>query len=240
MITVNFDKIAIKDGWKILDIGCGTGRHMGGAISFGNIFVIGADTDKDDIKKAKERMLFLEKTGQVTGRWALTLADIRYLPFDDNIFNLVICSEVLEHIKDDKKAISEALRVLKPGGNLVISVPRYYPEHICWMLSKSYGNSPGGHVRIYRKKKLAYRVQKAGASLWQSHFAHGFHTPYWWLKCLLGIGREDIAIIRLYHDFLVWDMMKKPRFLRFIEKLFNPVLGKSIVLYFKKTHINCD
>ncbi len=235
MITVNFDKIAIKNGFKILDMGCGTGRHMGGAISLGRIFVIGADINADDIKKAKQRMLFLEKMGLASGKWAFTLTDIRYLPFDDNIFDIVICSEVLEHIKDDKKAVSEMLRVLKPAGDLVVSVPRHYPERICWMLSKSYGNSPGGHIRIYKKSALTNMIEKSGAIPDFSHFAHALHTPYWWLKCLLGIDRKDIPVINLYHDFLVWDMMKKPGVLRFFEKLFNPVLGKSIVLYFKKT-----
>ena len=77
-------------------------------------------------------------------------------------------------------------------------------------------------------------METAGTTLWGRHYAHSLHTPYWWLKCLLGPAREDVGLVNLYHRFLVWDMMKRPWITRRLENLFNPLLGKSLVLYLKK------
>jgi glycosyltransferase involved in cell wall biosynthesis len=51
---------------------------------------------------------------------------------------------------------------------------------------------------------------------------------------ILGLGRDDAALVRLYHRLLVWDLMHHPRAVRLLERLLNPVLGKSIVLYGRK------
>jgi len=57
------------------------------------------------------------------------------LPFNDNSFDLVVCSEVLEHLHEYKDAIKEISRVLRPGGQFLASVPAELPEKICWYLS---------------------------------------------------------------------------------------------------------
>jgi len=168
------------------------------------------------------------------GKWIISVADITSLPFQDNYFDLVICSEVLEHIPDDQSAMKEIVRILKPGKTLVVSVPRYFPERICWALSDEYYNANQGHVRIYKKNKLVRSLENKGLRNWSAHFAHSLHAPYWWLKCLVGPTRGDSSIVNLYHRFLTWDIMKKPAVTRFLEKLLNPVAGKSLVLYFTK------
>ena len=140
----------------------------------------------------------------------------------------------MEHIPDDATAAEELIRVLKPGGNLIVSVPRYYPEKICWILSKEYYNTEGGHIRIYKKNQIAALFKNHGLIQWASHYAHSIHAPYWWLKCLLGLNRKDSLPVNLYHRFLTWDIMEKPWLTRFIDALLNPVLGKSLVIYFQK------
>jgi hypothetical protein len=69
---------------------------------------------------------------------------------------------------------------------------------------------------------------------WGLHFAHSLHAPYWWLKCLVGPEREDSKLVNLYHRFLVWEMMKGRWFVRLLEHLLNPLLGKSTVFYLRK------
>ena len=59
--------------------------------------------------------------------------------------------EVLEHIIDYQSAV-EINRILKPQGKLAVSVPKFFPEWICWKLSLDYRNTPGGHVRIFKFK----------------------------------------------------------------------------------------
>jgi len=168
VITVDFSRISIKPGFRILDIGCGSGRHTCAAYRFKNVVAVGADLNFDDVSEAKNRLKLHDKLGKHGGGiWSLSVADVLCLPFKDNYFDLVICSEVMEHIPD-----------------LVVSVPRYWPEHICWSLSDEYYNANQGHVRIYKKKDLITLFESSGVKKWACHFAHSLHTPYWWMKCL--------------------------------------------------------
>jgi hypothetical protein len=64
--------------------------------------------------------------------------------------------------------------------------------------------------------------------------AHALHVPYWWLKCLCWRSDPEPWPVRLYHQLLVWDLMKRPWITRAIDALLNPIMGKSIVLYFTK------
>jgi ubiquinone/menaquinone biosynthesis C-methylase UbiE len=235
VITVDFKRLKIRPGCRILDIGCGTGRHTSAAFQLEKITVIGADRNINDLCEAGDRIQLHERLGEHGGgRWSLAAADITGLPFKNDVFDLVICSEVLEHIARDDIAASEIIRVLKPGHILVVSVPRYLPERICWALSRDYTATDNGHIRIYRKKKLIRCLEGFGLKHWAVRYAHSLHTPYWWLKCLVGPNREDATLVNLYHRFLSWDIMDKPRLVGWVDRLFNPVLGKSLVIYFKK------
>jgi ubiquinone/menaquinone biosynthesis C-methylase UbiE len=235
VITVDFERLSIKPGFKILDIGCGPGRHTCAASRLKKVFAIGSDISFDDVAEARNRLDYQEAVEEkVEGKWGIVVADITALPFKDNSLDLVICSEVLEHIPDQNAAVEELVRVLQPGRDLVVSVPRYLPERICWALSEDYYEANNGHIRIYRKKELTTLLEKAGVKKWAAHFAHSLHTPYWWLKCLVGPNREDSFFVNLYHRFLVWDMMKRVWITRLLDTLLNPLLGKSIVLYMRK------
>jgi SAM-dependent methyltransferase len=197
--------------------------------------VTGADLNLNDLKEARQRLNYHDQLGEHGGGvWSLSAADVTRLPFSDACCDLVLCSEVLEHIPDHQTAMREIIRVLKPKRHLVVSVPRFLPERICWALSDEYFNANQGHVRIYRKNELIGLMEQWGTRSLGHHYAHSIHTPYWWLKCLVGPTRTDAAAVNLYHRFLTWDIMKKPWITGFLDKLLNPVLGKSVVLYFIK------
>ena len=235
MITVDFSRLAVRPGDRILDMGCGPGRHTCAAYELERVTAVGADINPADLAEARRRLEYHHRLGaHGGGSWALTAADITRLPFPTGLFDLVICSEVLEHIPDHDSAMAELIRVLKPGKNLVVSVPRYLPERICWALSDEYFNANQGHVRIYRKKRLIAQLRDKGVVPWACHFAHSIHSPYWWLKCLVGPTRDDVLPVRLYHRFLSWDIMKKPPLTRFLDRILNPLMGKSLVIYLRK------
>jgi len=235
MLTVDFKYLAIRPGDRILDVGCGSGRHMAEAYRFPRVTVSGMDRSLEDLVQARERLEFHGRLGEHGGGcWGLAQADIVALPYADDGFDAVICSEVLEHIADDTRAIREVLRVLRPGGVLAVSVPRLWPETVCWRLSRDYRTEKGGHLRIYHRRRLVQRIQSAGARCFAHHFAHGLHAPFWWLKCLVGFKKNDHLLVRLYHRFLVWDLMARPVVTRGLENLLNPLTGKSDVVYFRK------
>ena len=235
MITADFKCLGLKSGHRVLDIGCGSGRHTAEAYRYNGVIAVGADRNREDLTAARERLSFhdrLEAHGG--GVWCLSAADALALPFDSRVFDAVICSEVLEHIPDHHCAVGELDRVLKPGGTLVVSVPRWYPEKICWALSNEYHQANQGHVRIYRDRPLRQMLEACGLVFIARHHAHSLHTPYWWLKCLRGPTRTDSRAVNLYHRFLTWDILQQPRPTRWLDRLLNPILGKSLVLYFRK------
>lgn len=236
MITVDLTCLPLPRPCRILDIGCGTGRHLAAAYGLDQALIIGADPQPADLKQARSRLQFHRRVGaQGNGsRCHLSAASLLQLPFSNQGFDLVICSEVLEHLSDIPQAIRELARVLAPRGQLIVSVPRRWPEALCWVLSRKYHSVPGGHLRIFKAEKLKAMIQAHGLRHWRTHWAHSLHAPYWWLKCLVGVDRECFPAVKLYHRFLVWDMMSHPRITRLIENWLNPVLGKSVVLYFEK------
>ena len=235
MLTIDFTQLCIGKGDRILDIGCGEGRHIIEAGRQKDSLCLGADYILDNLVKTREKARFHQSIGDFSCKsMDFSCMDAANLPFKDKSFDVIICSEVLEHIPDDKAAAAELIRVLKPGKILAVSVPRFWPEKICWALSKEYTEAAMGHLRIYRKNKLIELFESLGMKLLFSHYAHSLHVPYWWLKCLMGINRTDSLTVNLYHRLLVWDLMSHPTVTAFMDRLLNPVLGKSLVLYFVK------
>ncbi len=160
--------------------------------------------------------------------------DATAMPFEAGSFDRVIAAEVLEHIPLDQRALGEIARVLRPGGMLAVTVPAWLPERICWRLSDDYHNTPGGHVRIYTRPELEGKLRVAGFEVGGHHHAHGLHAPYWWLKCAVGVHRDDHPLAQAYHRLLVWDIVSRPPATRLAERALNPLIGKSIVLYAHK------
>ena len=236
MQTIDLKKLKLEPNSKFLDLGCGEGRHCFGAYMLENIDVFGFDMSLSDVSKAKINFgQFNEIKSSKSCNFGV--ADAKKLPFKDNTFDYIVCSEVLEHIIDYQSALSEINRILKPQGKLAVSVPKFFPEWICWKLSLDYRNTPGGHVRIFKFKKLKKDITNFGLTFAERHWAHALHSPYWWLQCLFWNSKENSKIVNLYHEFLVWDMMKKPVLTKILEFILQPLIGKSVVLYFDKDKI---
>ncbi len=233
MQTIDFKKLQLCDGDVVLDVGCGEGRHTMHAVILAKVIAVGLDLNAGDLNRAADKYSTLEKEYAIKGDLCFQQGDALALPFADNTFDKVICSEVLEHVPNYHGVLAEIHRVLKPRGRLAISVPRAWPEEICWKLSPQYRQSEGGHIRIFNATQLRCEVESLGFCHSHSHWAHALHTPFWWLKCAFW-GQEDRAIIRWYHRFLVWDLLKRPLLTRSLEWLLNPLMGKSIVMYFER------
>ncbi|SHG53728.1 Methyltransferase domain-containing protein [Jatrophihabitans endophyticus] len=234
MLTIDFDRLGLVEGDRLIDIGCGAGRHTYQALRLG-ADVVALDQNTDDLRGIDEMVEAMAEEGEIKRPdGPVTLAaDALALPFPDGSFERVIASEILEHIPDDRAAIAEIARVAKPGGTVAVSVPRRWTEQICWALSDAYHEVEGGHVRIYRGSELVRLLTEAGLVPLGRHHAHALHSPYWWLKCAVGVD-EDHALTRAYHRVLVWDLMKRPWLTRTAERVLDPVLGKSLVLYLAK------
>ena len=235
---MDFDKLGLAPGSRVLDVGCGGGRHIRATRSLTGVTAVALDFGKKEIADTAASLRELdalppEAGGSVpdAGPWTAFQGSVYDLPFASGAFDCVIISEVLEHLAEDERALREVSRVLRPGGVLAVSVPRTGPEAVCWALSHRYRNTPGGHVRIYLRSTIEGLLTRCGYQIFASHFAHALHSPFWWLKCLVGVDRTESLPVTLYHRLLVWDLMSRPRATRLVEAALNPVIGKSLVLY---------
>jgi SAM-dependent methyltransferase len=235
MLTVDFDRLGLRRGDRVLDMGCGAGRHAFEMYRRGGD-VIAFDQDGDELAGVLDLFGAMRDAGEVPdgAEGDIKQGDALSLPFADAEFDRVVAAEVLEHIPDDEAAIAELARVLRPGGTMAVTVPRWLPEKVCWALSDAYHEVEGGHVRIYRGHELVARLEAAGLVYEGRDHAHGLHAPYWWLKCAVGVTDDHHAAVRAYHRLLVWDIMEKPLATRLAERALNPLIGKSLVLYLRK------
>ena len=235
MLTVDFDRLGLRPGERVLDLGCGAGRHAFEMYRRG-ADVIAFDQDADELSTVREWFGAMKEAGEVPdGAEADTKeGDALALPFADGEFDRVVAAEILEHIPDDLSAIAELVRVTRPGGTVALTVPRWLPEAINWKLSDDYHNVPGGHIRIYTDKELAAKAEGAGLLLEGRGYAHGLHTPYWWIKCAVGVTNDDHPLAKAYQRLLVWEIMKQPAVLRYAGRVLDPLIGKSLVLYFRR------
>lgn len=237
MLTIDYDKLDLQPGMSVLDMGAGAGRHSFEAYRRG-ARVIALDYSFADLEGVRDLFGAMAAAGEVPpSHQALAVrGDAYQLPFADDTFDRIICSEVLEHLVHDTEAMAELYRVLKPGGRIAVSVPTWLTEKICWALSAEY-HAPlaeGGHVRIYTERLLRERLEAAGFATDVSHREHSLHAPYWWLRCIVSPTNDSHPLVKAYHSFLVWDMMKAPSITRTADRLLNPILGKAVVVYGNK------
>lgn len=233
MLTVDFERLALRPGDRILDLGCGGGRHAFEAWRRGAV-VVPLDRSEAELKEVRAVVGGMLDAGELAGGapGGAVNGDALHLPFPDASFDAVVASEVLEHVWDDRGAISELVRVLRPGARMAVTVPTRWPERVCWALDCRYHDTPGGHVRVYRQPDLEAKLEAAGCWLRGSHHAHALHSPYWWLKCATGVDRFEPAwAVRRYHDLLVRQIEGRAPLLASLERALNPVLGKSLVVY---------
>jgi len=219
----------------VLDLGCGGGRHAFEAYRRGAA-VVAFDANHGELRQVGEVAAAMRATGKAPAqaRAAMVGGDATAMPFGGEVFDRVIAAEVLEHVPGDRPALAEIARLLRPGGLLAVTVPAWLPERICWQLSADYHNTPGGHVRIYTRPGLEAKLREAGLVVGGHHHAHALHSPYWWLKCAVGVHDDAHPLARAYHRMLVWDITRRPAVTRAAERLLNPLIGKSLVLYARK------
>ena len=234
MLTVNLDLFRIEKGDRFLDVGCGEGRHSWEVNRLNHCTICALDLDYLSLRKTRYVLLLMDSQGISDGKWDVMRADALSLPFKDDSFDKIICSEVLEHVEDDERGIGELVRVLKRGGALAVTVPTYLSEAVCWALDEDYYNHPGGHVRKYKARELVNALRRNNLAIYAIRYEHAFHSIYWTLRCVFRLKNEKARIPALYHKFLGMQIVTESRFAHRMERMCNFFFPKSIVIYTRK------
>ena len=231
METFNFNLLNLKKIKKVIDVGCGNGRHLKSlGFKLTDSEIIGIDQSAPEITKLNKE--FDESVCKNGNAYKFITGDIREMDVPDNSQDLVVCSEVLEHVPNFEAVLEECYRILKPGSVMLISVPSYFPESLCWKYSKKYMQTPGGHIRIFKKNFLKERFKALNLKLFKHHREHALHSIYWIIRARNNM--EENNFLKSFHNLLVKQMFGQAKFFFALEKLLNPFFGKSECFYLRK------
>lgn len=234
MLTIEPGLLKITGSELILDAGCGNGRHIWQVCKINTGKSVAFDLDIPSLQRAQYMLQNMEEKKECVGPWFMVAGSVTSLPFADRLFDKVICSEVLEHIPDLNRAVSELVRVLKPGGILAVSVPSYFAESVCWKISDEYHNTPGGHIRIFKHNEILDLLKGFNLEIFEVRYKHSLHSIYWWSRGIFGLKNEKAFIPSQYYKFLVWEINNGHKYTKWLDDLLNHFIPKSTAIYCRK------
>lgn len=139
-----------KPHQKILDIGAGTGDDIVSINKHGGVYAI--DIDQQALDLIDDNLVVEKKFGSACD-----------IPYEQNMFDVVVAFDVLEHVEQDNVMVDEILRVLKPGGHFIFTVPAFN------CLFSSHDRTLGHHRR-YDKRMVSTlldsKMQKISLGYW--------------------------------------------------------------------------
>ena len=178
----------------ILEVGCASGAFLNSLKADKFTHLLGIDVSEEAIMRAHAR-----------GLNNVSMADARHIPFEDSRFDIVVSSDVLEHIENDSEALREWHRVLKPGGKLLLFVPAH---PFLW----SSHDEANQHIRRYQRVEILRMLAGAGFAIERSSYWNVFmFFPIAFIRALLHIlpnklmqrGRQLHALPRVFNTIII-------------------------------------
>lgn len=203
---------------KILDIGAGSGSNYELLTNFGA--VTGIEPSPIAVKLAIHK-----------GITDLVVASAEQIPFENDTFNLVTLMDVLEHLPDENKALSEAYRVLSKEGRIFVTVPAL---KILWTNHDAINN----HYRRYSKREITEILEAAGFQIEKISFYFLTAFPFYLTRSLLEkrglLNKRNLDYLSLpnllINQSIFMILAIEARILKYISLPF----GSSLVVVAKK------
>ena len=187
----------------ILDIGTSTGTNLRMLREEGFINVRGLDSSATAIQFCADK-----------GLGTVVQGDVCDLPFPAGGFDLVLATDIIEHVEDDQRALAEITRILKPGGTMLITVPAFQS---LWGLQDEVAQ----HKRRYRLQDVLLVVTGSGNRIERDYyFNYLLFLPIWAARQVIGWLRPPIKsenevnnafINRLLSWIFAFDIATAPR-----------------------------
>jgi len=226
---IDLDLLNIQSNCKVLDVGCSEG-YISIAFAELGLKVYGVEPSEKLIKKFenklrndKELNCFLIKGSAIN------------LPFKDNYFDIVIITEVLEHIQETDRVLEEIYRVLNENGRMCLSVPTSCTEKLFSKLHPKY-NKNSGHVKVFREKELIELLKRHGFEIYAKRNCNFEWSVFWIIHSILqsdfeftGTPIENFKMTKVY--WLGWVVLSKIRLKGIVLWIGNKLFPKSIYLY---------
>lgn len=192
---------------SVLDVGCGSGAITFYVASKGNK-VVGIDVSRKAINICRE-------TSKSLGLSHLTRFEVAdFSTFDSPVkFDLIICTEVLEHLSDDREVLQKFLKILNNGGTLFISVPSKNSPIFKHGLSKDFDKKVG-HLRRYSLSELEKILTQVGYEIVEKHKVEGIFRNFLFLNPIAG-------------KFIKFIKGPVSDFLTFFDNLLVPLFGEA-------------
>ena len=144
----------VRAGDRALDVGCGTGEFTAALAQAGAV-AVGVEVADAAIERARARHPGLDfRLVPIDGP----------LPFKDNSFDLVWASEVIEHVADSARWLSEVRRVLAPAGRLLMTTPSHGRLRVAVFGMERFSEPLGDHLHLYTKESLRELLDEFGFS----------------------------------------------------------------------------
>jgi SAM-dependent methyltransferase len=142
----------VRGGDRALDLGCGDG-HFTHALTRAGAQATGLDVAEAALRRARASYPELD----------FVLAEIdEPLPLADNVFDLVWAGEVIEHVADTARWLSEVRRVLAPGGRLLLSTPSHGRLRVAALGIERFSEPLGDHLHLYTRRSLQTLLAEFG------------------------------------------------------------------------------
>ena len=159
---------------EIYDLGCGTGHNLVMLQELGH--ATGVDMSADALAYCR-----------TLGCTSLVQGDLTALPLPDACADLVVASDILEHLDDDVAGAREIVRVLKDDGRVVITVPAFR-----WLWGPQ--DDVSHHKRRYTRPELVRLLEGAGLELQKiTYFNFLLFTPIWLGRLLIKLSRANVV-----------------------------------------------
>jgi SAM-dependent methyltransferase len=230
--NVDLDALGVAPGAQVVDVGCADG-HLAAALARARIDVIGVEP----APYLRERF---GASAAAAGPGRATVVDgtVERLPFESETVRAATITEVLEHVDDPLRAMTELHRVLRPAAILCLSVPTWLSERIFWGLHPRYREN-STHVRIFTRAGLADLIERSGFEIVKWEGRNFQAAVSWILHALLRSDSDHAGRIseHLWIDRTLdglWTALRRVRLEAPIVLVGNRVFPKSWYVYCRR------